>query len=945
MDQGALIVALVLLLPAVWVARKATLRRLAWRNVTSRPAEALLVTAGTMLGTAIIVASFAVGDTIEGGIGGVVDTSLGPIDESVTIEDPSQISDLESAIIDARLEAVDGVVAVLSLPTAVTTTGADAVGEPNVWLAEIDFDKARAFGENPLTSGFSEAGETPSGDEVVIISRLARQLDVGAGELIEIHAYGSSHVFTVRQVIDRSSAAGFNSVYVPLGSFDSFVAQGSVDGSPPRAEVLISNDGDWFTGADLTQKVVAELETTTAGIEGVDVESRKADLLEEAAADGTEFTTLFNGIGSFAVIAGVLLIVNLFVMLSEERKTSLGVMRAIGFTRSEVAKSFAIEGAVYAVAATVAGVVAGVGVGWVLVQVLKSIFFDQNDFLTLNYSLQPESLMLAGAIGLGITMFTIWATAYRISQFNVIAAVRDLPQPPTKRGKIKVFVFSTLGVAAGAGIGYLGISQEIQSAAMAGVPLMAFSVIPLIRPLVGERFAGLVGGVVAMVWGVFAFNILPDVMRESEIDVFVVQGVVLVAGAVTVSASASVLWTRTINILSRAGAGLSTRLGLVYPLARKGRTGLLLGMFSLVVFMITFLSVFSQIFTEQTRALADDSRAGYDIVATSAVFNPVSSEDVMSVEGVNAVAPLVTSPAEFVVDGETDPLFWKVTGFGESLLANGIPVLGDRLDAYTSDEDVFRAVLADSDLLIVDDFFLDNAGGPGGKRYVSGDQVRMLTSGGETLTMTVVGVLASDFVFAGSYASAEMVEEFLDPVPGTFYVGVAAEADGDLVARQLNAELISFGVDAETFESSVATEVAETAGIVQLFQGFLSLGLLVGIAGLAVVLIRAVHERRRAIGVLRALGIQAKAVRRSFMIEAGFVAIQGVVIGASLGLVTAYQVIVNSETLGTGTLAFSWPWFGLAIVVIVPTAAALLAAAAPAKRAATITPAVALRTE
>ena len=81
------------------------------------------------------------------------------------------------------------------------------------------------------------------------------------------------------------------------------------------------------------------------------------------------------------------------------------------------------------------------------------------------------------------------------------------------------------------------------------------------------------------------------------------------------------------------------------------------------------------------------------------------------------------------------------------------------------------------------------------------------------------------------------------------------------------------------------------------------------------------------------------------MIEAGFVAIQGVVIGASLGLVTAYQVIVNSETLGTGTLAFSWPWVGLAIVVLVPTAAALLAAAAPAKRAAAITPAGALRTE
>ena len=54
MSLPALIIALVLLAPAIWVARKANVRRLAWRNVTSRPTEALLVTVGTMLGTAIM---------------------------------------------------------------------------------------------------------------------------------------------------------------------------------------------------------------------------------------------------------------------------------------------------------------------------------------------------------------------------------------------------------------------------------------------------------------------------------------------------------------------------------------------------------------------------------------------------------------------------------------------------------------------------------------------------------------------------------------------------------------------------------------------------------------------------------------------------------------------------------------------------------------------------
>lgn len=143
----------------------------------------------------------------------------------------------------------------------------------------------------------------------------------------------------------------------------------------------------------------------------------------------------------------------------------------------------------------------------------------------------------------------------------------------------------------------------------------------------------------------------------------------------------------------------------------------------------------------------------------------------------------------------------------------------------------------------------------------------------------------------------------------------------------------------------MAEGVAETVAILRLFQGFLSLGLLIGVAGLSVVLIRAVRERRRAIGVLRALGTSAKVVKRSFLTESAFVAVQGVLIGAGLGLVSAYQVIVNSSTFGEANLDFVWPWAGLAIAVIVPTLAALLAAAAPAKRASMINPAVDLRTE
>lgn len=945
MSLTALSIALVLLAPAIWVARKVNVRRLAWRNVTSRPTEALLVTAGTMLGTAIIVASFVVGDTIEDGVESLVDTSQGPIDEAVTIEDPAHLPALEAAIAAADLTDVDGTMSVLSLPTAVTTTGDDAVGQPNVWIAEIDFDEARAFGGDVETGGFATAGATPTGEEAVLISRIADQLGVVAGDQIEVHVYGQSKTFTVRQVIDRYSAAGWNSVYVASGTIEAFAANADVGGQRPRAEVIVSNTGDFETGAELSDGVVEQLEAATVSLDEVAVWPVKQDTLESAARDGAEFTTLFNGIGSFAVIAGILLIVNLFVMLAEERKTSLGIMRAIGYSRGHVTKAFAIEGAIYSVTASIIGVAAGLGIGWVLVAVLKRIFFEENDYLNIGFVMQPESLMLAAAIGLGITMITIWATATRIARFNVIAAVRDLPQPPARNGKVRRLALGTLGVLVGAGVTYLGIAEEIPPAAMAGVPLIAFSTMPLLRGLIGDRFAGILAGCVAIAWGVLVFTVLSDVMVEGDIDVFVVQGVVMVAGAVIISASASGLWSRAINGMSRAGAGLSARLGLAYPLARRGRTGLLLGMFSLVIFTITFLAVFSGILREQTSGLADESRAGFDIVASSAAFNPASLADIASVDGVATASALFPSWAQFDVATEDDEVWWRVTGFDESLLQHTTPALGERLDGYETDREVFDAVMADDSLLIVDDFFLDTGSGPGREVYAPGDEVTILTAAGEPMTLTVAGVLASDFVFAGAYAGAEMVEEYLDPTPGRFYVSVTKGADAETVAGRLNAELIDRGMEAETFAASVDAEVAETVGIFRLFQGFLSLGLMIGVAGLAVVLIRAVRERRRAIGVMKAIGTSSTVVRRSFLVESGFVAAQGVVIGAALGLVSAYQVIVNSSTFGESDLSFVWPWVGLAVALVIPTVAALIAAAAPANRAAALNAAVALRTE
>ena len=129
-----------------------------------------------------------------------------------------------------------------------------------------------------------------------------------------------------------------------------------------------------------------------------------------------------------------------------------------------------------------------------------------------------------------------------------------------------------------------------------------------------------------------------------------------------------------------------------------------------------------------------------------------------------------------------------------------------------------------------------------------------------------------------------------------------------------------------------------THQIFQLFQGYLAMGLL---AGIAVVMVCAVRERRRQIGTLRALGFPAQSVSRSFAIEAGYIALQGTMIGVLLALLTLYTIVARSDAISD--LQFAVPIAQLSIVLVATVAASLLATVAPALSATRIRPAVALR--
>jgi putative ABC transport system permease protein len=214
----------------------------------------------------------------------------------------------------------------------------------------------------------------------------------------------------------------------------------------------------------------------------------------------------------------------------------------------------------------------------------------------------------------------------------------------------------------------------------------------------------------------------------------------------------------------------------------------------------------------------------------------------------------------------------------------------------------------------------------------------------KTVKLVALGIVEGDWAGNGVFVADPVLQSFVQPtVVSRYFVKVAPDADAEVVAKRITGDLIPNGVDARTFKEMVAIGTSTQAGFFRIIQGYLGLGLLVGIAGLGVVMVRAVRERRRQIGMLRAMGFQAKVVRRAFLLEATFIASQGIIIGVGLGLLTAWSVMSNSDSFGGNNISFEVPIPTVIVLLVVPMIASLLGVLAPANAAAKVRPAIALR--
>jgi putative ABC transport system permease protein len=222
--------------------------------------------------------------------------------------------------------------------------------------------------------------------------------------------------------------AGYAGAIVAPDTLTPQASSSAIDAPPPRDRVLVSVDGGVF---DPRETSLAAADAVTAAVRNspsIQVEASKAIVLDAADRDRAAYTELFGALGVFSALAGVLLLVNLFVMLAEERRTEPGTLRALGLTRRRLAHVVGIEGAVYAAVASVLGAAAGIGVGWVVAVAADAFGFVEGGG-AFRLVVAPVSVALGATIGLIISLVTVRVTSVRIARLTVAQAIRDLPSP------------------------------------------------------------------------------------------------------------------------------------------------------------------------------------------------------------------------------------------------------------------------------------------------------------------------------------------------------------------------------------------------------------------------------------------------------------------------------------------------------------------------------------
>ena len=213
--------------------------------------------------------------------------------------------------------------------------------------------------------------------------------------------------------------------------------------------------------------------------------------------------------------------------------------------------------------------------------------------------------------------------------------------------------------------------------------------------------------------------------------------------------------------------------------------------------------------------------------------------------------------------------------------------------------------------------------------------------------MTLIGIInyGASGSFFGTYVAEETFKEVYGPPDfSRFFIHVQPGTDSSRLAKDIEAALVTKGAQADSLKDLIEEQQATFSSFWYLIQGFMGMGLLVGIAAVGVIAFRSVVERRQEIGMLRAIGFKRGAVALGLLLETSFITILGIVSGIALALLLCFNLF-DSEEFATIDLALIVPWWQVLLIAAFAYGASFLMTVIPSRQASSVAIAEALRYE
>ncbi len=977
--------------------RNPVLLKMGVRNITRRPAQTTLIVLGLMLTTLLFSAALSTGDTMNYSIRKSALDQLGPVDEvvqakSISVMENHMVSQAGQAQTNNQFfgrDTVDRITGALT-PTGLTDGIAPIVSEnfpavspenkqtlPEIRVLGVDQDYAAQTEPLKTASGSELPVAALAPDQAYLNTKAAEKLDLREGGKVQLFSSTGPREFTVAGIFESGGKSG----EVAQSMVISAPAAQQLTGKPGLYNmVLISNQGGLFEGVGKTGAVTAALDPALAGtnLEAQPVKQKALDTAESAASS---FTSIFLLFGEFSMIAGVLLIFLIFVMLAAERKTELGVMRAMGSKRRDILKVFAFEGVVYSALAAAVGSILGMVVGWGMVQILASAFGSFEEF-SFSFSFNIKSLVIAYSLGMIATYVIVIISAWRAGHLNIVRAIRDIPEPQKGGRRKRWLVVSICMVVFGALLTMSGISSMQASVFMLGPSLIIVGVPFILRYFrLPDRIVFTVAGLGLLAWWLppesWWHRVLPFIPENMSagMEIFILSGVAVVAGSIwAVMYNSDILLALVVAIFGKIkGLPPILKISVNYPMRTRFRTGMALAMFSLIIFTMTFMAAMML----SISALYDDIprvSGGFQIQGSTGYANPVrdpqgklaTKGDGVNLDDFAGIGRLATAGVELRQKGaEQNWAQYVVQGADAGYLDNVNYTFKMKDKAYKSDADVWQAIKNQPGLAVVHVTLLPThsnfqQGGPEIRFQMSGVyqedtelpdnlfiEVKDPVSG-KVSQMKVIGVIEPLAFYAqmGVFTSQDTIAQMTSmPVPPTsFWFKTRPGVNVADASKGLQRTFYESGMTTTVIEDNIRSSMRAMTMIDNLLTGFMGLGLVVGIAALGVIAARAVVERRQQIGMLRAIGFRRGMVQKAFLLESSFVAILGILIGSALGLTLCYSVI-SFMADGMQGLTYKIPWINTILIGLLAYVASLLTTYLPARQASKVYPAEALRYE